>query len=357
MEKLKTLSTTLIGGGLIVAALWASYGLFEQNESRANVGSRSDRPTPVVIAPVAFEPEHLRLDAVGTSRALRSVTLFPEIAGLVDEVAFTSGQRVEAGDLLLSLDTRDEKLALELAEVRLADAQRLAERYARAGGSDAIPITDVEAAETALKAARIERDRAQVALEDRYVRAPFAGWVGLTDVEIGDRVDPSIPVTTLDDRSSLLVNFDVPELMLGAVQAGEAVAVSPWSGTAEKVLGEVTDIGSRIDPMTRSVVARARVPNVDDRLRPGMSFRVELRIEGRDFPVVPEVALQWGAEGAYVWTLDEGRARRVGVDIVQRLEGRVLIDAELDVDDRIVTEGVQSMREGRAIDPVGMPGA
>ncbi|MDX1569302.1 MAG: efflux RND transporter periplasmic adaptor subunit [Xanthomonadales bacterium] len=350
MNKLRAIGTTVIGAALIGATVWMVAGLLSDNRSEATVPRGAGFSVPVVTAPVAFEAEDLKLDAVGTSRAIRSVTLYPEAAGEVVAVRFEAGQPVEAGDLLVELDARDEKLALQLAEVRIADAERVLARYSRAEGTDAVPITDREAAQTTLATARIERDRAQVALDDRYIRAPFSGVVGLTDVEPGDRIDPSVAITTLDDRSSLLVSFEVPELMLNAVREGQEIEVTTWNKQGPTASGEVVELGSRIDPVTRTATARARVENPQDQLRPGMSFRVKLRIEGDAYPVVPEVALQWGADGAYVWTVQDGKAARVGADIVQRRAGRVLVEAELSEGTPIVVEGVQSMREGRQVE-------
>ena len=350
VDKAKAIGATVLGGAVVLGALWVVPGLFDDNGTEARIAPPASRATPVVTGAVTLQPRQLRLEAVGTSRAIRSVTLFPEAAGEVVSVGFEAGQRVAAGDLLLELDSRDEKLALELAEVRVADAERLWRRYQRARDTDAVPINDREAAETALAAARIELQRAQVALDDRYVRAPFDGVVGLTDVEPGDRIDPSVPITTLDDRSALLVDFEVPEAMLGALRTGEAIEVATWDRREATASGELTELGSRIDPVTRTVSARARVTNDEDLLRPGMSFRVTLRTEGAPYPVVPEVSLQWGVDGAYVWTVADGRAHRVSADIVQRREGVVLIDADLEAGDPVVVEGVQSMREGREVE-------
>ncbi|MEM9301173.1 MAG: efflux RND transporter periplasmic adaptor subunit [Pseudomonadota bacterium] len=348
VDKLRTIIATAAGAGAISLALWV--GLLRDNRSEANVPRGPAPAAPVITAPVAFEAEVLRLEAVGTSRASRSVTLFPEAAGEIVAVAFEDGQFVEAGDLLLSLDSRDEKLAVELAEVRVTDAERLLDRYMQADGTGALPINDRQAAETALATARIELQRARVAYDDRFVRAPFAGYVGLTDVEPGDRIDPATTITTLDDRSALLVSFEVPELMLGAVRKGEQVDVQTWNRGGPQAAGEVVDVGSRIDPETRTIQARARVGNPEDALRPGMSFRVQLVIEGDRFPVVPEVAVQWGADGAYVWTVIDGAAQRASADVVQRLEGRVLLDLDLPEGAPIVVEGIQSMRAGRKVE-------
>jgi RND family efflux transporter MFP subunit len=304
----------------------------------------------VVVNAVTFKPERVQLEAIGTSRAFRSVVIHPAAAGEVVAIHFESGQSVDAGDLLLELDARDQKLALQLAELRITDAQRLVDRYARADGSDAIPPTDVDDAQTALAEAVIERDRARVALDDRFVRAPFRGVVGLTDIDAGDRIDPTTPITTLDDRQSLLVLFEVPEVLLDTLDLGQQVEITTWTRRGPTASGELVELGSRIDPVTRTVVARARVLNPNDRLRPGMSFKVNITVTGDAYPRVPEVSVQWGADGAYVWTVRDGKAERVPAEIVQRQEGFVLIDAPLVEGDPVVVEGVQSMRDGRQIE-------
>jgi RND family efflux transporter MFP subunit len=112
------------------------------------------------------------------------------------------------------------------------------------------------------------------------------------------------------------------------------------------VAGDIVDIGSRIDPQNRTFVARARVRNEKDLLRPGMSFRVRIDVQGELFAVVSETGVHWGADGAYVWSIVDGAAARVPVRIVQRREGRVLIDGKLSDGDIIVVEGTQRMRDG-----------
>jgi len=172
-------------------------------------------------------------------------------------------------------------------------------------------------------------------------------------------VNPDSEIASLDDRSALLVSFEIPEQFLGRVAVNDAVGVQTWTGREDANPGSITDLASRIDPESRTFDARAQVPNPDDRLRPGMSFRVALELAGETYPVVPEIAVQWGGDGAYVWTVEEGVATRVAVSIVQRQSDLVLVEAELDESDRVVVEGIQRMREGlqvEALNPEVLPG-
>jgi RND family efflux transporter MFP subunit len=300
----------------------------------------------VIAEVLKFEREGTRVEAVGTSRARLSADLYAPTSGEVVAVNFEPGQKVSAGDVLVELDSREEKLAVRLTKLRLEDAARLYDRYTRSADSGAVLPTTLDAARTAAEAARVELERARIALDYRTIEAVFDGYVGSTDVDPGDRVSTSTLITTLDDRSTLFVSFDIPEAFIGELAVGNRVQLETWNGNRPMVAGEIVDIGSRIDPQNRTFVARARVLNEDDSLRPGMSFRVRIDVQGELFAVVSETGVHWGADGAYVWSVAGGIAAKIPVRIVQRREGRVLIDGELKDGDVIVVEGTQRMRDG-----------
>ena len=353
--KISNFQQLLAAGACVVLAACA--------EDRPGGGSgvvtpamQADTGVRAIVEPLQFENVRTRVEAVGTSRALHSIELHPATSGEVTAVNFEPGQRVSAGDVLVELDDREERLAVQLARVRLADAQRLYDRYQRSADSGAVLPTTLDAARTAVESARIELDRAEVALDYRTIEAPFDGYVGITDVDAGDRINPDAAITTLDDRSDLLVTFEVPEALIGDLTVGDEVEVATWNGRSPTAFGEVVDIGSRIDPVTRTFVARARVGNQPDRLRPGMSFRVSMNLEGTPYPVVAETGVQWGADGAYIWSVVDGKAKRVAVSVIQRQQGQVLVDGDLEDGDLIVVEGIQRMREGIDVsfEPTGL---
>ncbi|WP_334079167.1 efflux RND transporter periplasmic adaptor subunit [Microbulbifer sp. M83] len=308
------------------------------------------RAQPVVTETVAWQPRLVRVEAVGTSRADKSVTLYPEVSGEVVEVSLKAGDRVAAGQTIVQLDQRDQRLAVQLARVALEDAKRLYSRYQRTGDSGAVTENAVDDARSAVERARLNLDRAEVALDHRSIEAPFDGYIGISNIDPGARVDPSTEITTIDDRSTLLVTFQVPELFHGQIDEGQPISVSTWSNGDPGHQGEVIDIDSRVSPQTRTFTVRARVDNGDDRLRPGMSFRVTLKLAAGRYPVVPEVALQWGNDGAFVWAVDgSGKVRRVPATVVQRLQGAIQVDSDLPEGMSVVTEGTQRMREGMPV--------
>jgi RND family efflux transporter MFP subunit len=157
----------------------------------------------------------------------------------------------------------------------------------------------------------------------------------------------------LDDRSQLRVAFAVPEAYLGRLKIGERVTVANVAYPERRFEGRVSRIDSRVDAATRQVRVEATVPNTNDLLRPGMSFQVQLHLPGARFVAVPELALQWDRAGAHVWAVRAGRAVRVPVRMVRRLQARVLLDGELRAGETVVVEGVQRLRDGRAVEVIG----
>lgn len=339
-------------GALLFLSLIASIaGCSDTSEDSDGAGN--ERPAqPVLTAEVEYDVENTFVEAIGTSRALRSVELESSVTGEVSEVAISAGERVEQGQVLVRLDDRDERLAVELAEVELADAERLLDRYKRSAGSGGVTQSDLDTAKSEVDRARIALERAKVELDHHTIKAPFSGHVGMTDVDPGAWIGPDSVITTLDDRTTLLVRFQLPELLFGRLQAGDTIQMSTWSDSFSLAEGEIVDVDSRIDETRRTFTVRAHVDNAADNLRPGMSFRVQMTLSGNRYPRVPEISLQWGGEGAYVWIVEEGKAKRVMVNIVQRGADGVLVDADFPDNAHIVTEGVHTVREGARVRPL-----
>jgi RND family efflux transporter MFP subunit len=338
-------NTNILVAIFVTAAALSACSQAPDTQARPATG-----PSVRVIAEaLQYEHARTRVEAVGTSRARLSAEIYPATSGAVIAVDFEPGQFVSAGDPLIELDRREQQLAVRLAKLKLEDSKRLFDRYQRSANSGAVLPTVLDAARSAVEMANVELDRARLALEERTVVAVFDGFVGSTDIDVGDRVTPSSLITTLDDRRSLLVSFELPEVFVGELSVGRTVGLETWSTSTGQVAGDIVDIGSRIDPRTRTFIARAKVHNSDDALRPGMSFRVGLDVQGKKYAVVSETGLQWGADGAYVWSIVDGVAARVPVQVIERRDGRILIDGDLEIGDIIVVEGTQRMRDGTAV--------
>lgn len=339
-------------GALAAGAWFADFGSFLGSGPAANETAkhkRVRRPVPVIVKPVIFDSDAAVVEAVGTGVAHRAVTLYPESAGRVTEVLFKAGQKVERGTPLLKLDDEVEQLAVKLAMVELNEARRKISRYEKLGKRGNIARSEIDTARSAVLTAELKLSQAALALKRRTLPAPFTGVVGIAKVEPGDRVTTTTAITSLDDRSALRVDFDVPENFVYGVRRGGALTAITWALPGERFKGTIATIGSRIDKDTRTLRVRAQIPNKGDRLRPGMAFSIRLPLTGTRFPSVPSAAIQWSRKGAYVWIIRDNKAARVPVSVVKRSDAWVLVDARLTTKHRVVVEGVQRLRAGRAV--------
>lgn len=336
--------------GRIIAVCLCTLILMPISPAQAQQRWGSEQAALVITQPAGFERTTTRVDVVGYAQAVRSVDLYPAVGDEVLAVNFIPGQSVEANDVLVQLDDRRQQTALQRAKIQLADAQRTVDRLRTSRQQGAIPQSELDNAITNRDLLEVTVREAEVEVEDRKVRAPFDGIVGLTEVEPGDRVTMQTMITSIDKRDQLYVRFDAPEVALSLLQQEPQLTVRPWNDQSAAYQAEIIDVDSRIDTQTRTIGVRALLDNVNDQFRPGMSFRVNLMLEGDSYAVVPEAALMWGAEGAYVWLNREGRAFRVDVQIKQRLQGRILVAGEIQLGDELVVEGVQQLRQGQNLE-------
>lgn len=343
---------------VVLAALGAGLWLLKDAPFLREVGIAAPAPAglaggkegvPVVAEPVVLGVDDIVVEAVGTGQARHAVTVYPAVAGEVTDVLFDAGDRIAKGAPLFRLDRDEEELAVRLARVELEDARQTLARYEKTAPAGAVSASEVDLSRTAVERAKLQLAQAEVALRHRTVRAPFDGVVGIAQVDPGDRVTPETVLGTIDDRSVLLVDFEVPEAYAGRVGLGREIRARTWTFADLEFVGKLSALGSRVDPVTRTLQVRARIPNDDDRLRPGMSFAVFIDLAGERYPSVPEIAVQWDRDGAYVWRVGSGAAERVAVTIRKRSDGRVLIEGPLQSGELIAVEGVQRLRPGREV--------
>ncbi|MDC8755292.1 efflux RND transporter periplasmic adaptor subunit [Erythrobacter sp. sf7] len=308
-----------------------------------------DRSVAVVAEPVRLLPDEDIVEAVGTARAVRSAQIYPEVSGRIAAVRFSPGAFVRQGAVLVELDARAERLALKLAEVRVAEAEQLLARYRRIEDTGALSDSQIEAGETALAAAQIERDQAALALSERTIRAPFAGHVSFSDLDPGDRVTPTTLIAQIDQRARLYVDFNAPEAVFRRLRPGQSVEVVAFSDPDRAIPTTIEAVDSTIELEQRSYRARAAIDNSADTFRPGMSFAVRFADSGQLRPAVPEAAVMWTGDGSSVFAVKDGKAVRVPVTIASRRDGLALLEAKIAKGTQVVVKGVQKLREGQSV--------
>ena len=286
------------------------------------------------------------ITAIGSGRGVQAVDLSFEVTGRLDAILVAPGDMVAVGDVIAELDAGAARLAVDRARLVLEDRQKTVDRLGQLVQSGATTALQRQEADLALQTAKLELQSAERDLSDHKLLAPVAGYVGLVEPQVGDLVSSATKITRIEDRSSLIVDFRVPERVAALVAVGDPVEATAISTPGEVIEGRIVAVDNRVDEGSRTLRVQATIGNADDRLRAGMAFQINLVFTGADYPSVDPLAIQWGAEGAFVWVVRAGRAERVPIIILQRTAEAVLIEAAFEPADLVVTEGVQALRPG-----------
>ncbi len=339
---------------ITAAAAWAIMNRQGDDESTAN--ARRERPAPMVeVEETRIARIERSVSAVGTGRARRSVELRPVDAGRVTGIAFQPGDLVEEGAALVTLDSASELAALAEAEAGIEEARAAYERAEALQKQGRVTGQSYERARADLLRAEARLGRARAELEERVIRAPFAGLHGLTDLTEGALVGRDTAIATLEDLSVLRVEFRAPERFFADVAVGDAVRVETTIHPGETFDGRVVAIDRRVDETSRAFRVRAEIPNPDLKLPSGLFLRVTLVFDARDGVAAPEQAVTVEGDGAYVYVVDaEGTVARRPITVGQRHDGMAEAISGLAPGEKVVTRGIQKVSDGAK---VRLPGA
>ncbi|WP_295582762.1 efflux RND transporter periplasmic adaptor subunit [uncultured Lamprocystis sp.] len=309
--------------------------------------------TPVIVAAVRTLPFTDPVEALGTLKARESVVVTANVTETVSAIHFDDGQRVKKGDILVEMTGAEEHALIEEGRARVAEAQRQYERVKSLAGQRSAAESLLDERRRDLETARAALAAIESRLADRLIKAPFDGVLGLRNISVGALVEPANQITTLDDLSTMKLDFSVPSVFLADLKPGLAVTARAPEYGDQRFRGEVSGVDSRIDPVTRSIAVRALIPNPDGRLRPGLLMQVELERNPRQALVIPESALLALGQDQFVMRVGaDDRAERVQVRIGARRPGEVEITDGLRAGDRVITHGSDKVRAGQALDLV-----
>jgi membrane fusion protein, multidrug efflux system len=315
----------------------------------AGGGAGAGPVVPVVATPSRIEHLSLEVEALGTARASESIDVTAKVSNLVTAIRFSEGQQVRKGDVLVELDGAQARADLAVADAALKESasqlQRSRELYATKVLSDQ-QIEQIESTYAA-NVARVASARAR--LSDTVIRAPFNGRVGLRRVSVGSLVTPGTVITTLDDTSTIKLDFSVPERVVGAMKPGLTLEARSVAYPGQVFVGKVASVDSRVDPNTRSAIVRALVPNAEGLLKPGMFLNVHLSRGTADVLVVPEESLVPEQGDVFVYVVQDGKASKRKIQTGQRAVGTVQVTDGLQAGEVVVTEGTQKLRDGASV--------
>jgi membrane fusion protein (multidrug efflux system) len=305
---------------------------------------------PVKAQPVKLDEVQSEVSAVGSLLAAESVVIRPEIAGRVLDLPFREGQAVRKGAKLVVVDSSEYEAVLAQAK---ADAKTEAQRYERAVdllknkfvSQDAV---DVAKGNMDRAAARVQENEARLAKTTIY--APFSGTLGLRLISPGAYLKAGDDIVRLENTSSLKLDFRVPELYVSKLRPNQAVAVRTDAYPNEVFEGRIYALEPSVDEKTRTVLARAEIPNKQGKLHPGMFGRVSVLLESRPNAVmVPEQAIWPQGRETFVYKVVDGTAVLTKVDLGARRPGEVEVARGLAAGDVVVTDGQMKIKDGAPV--------
>lgn len=345
MPTLRALVVLLLG----VAALSAC------GDGAKPTGPGGGGPPGAMALPVEAVPAHSgvverSVSAVGTLRANESVIIRSEVAGRIAAIHVTEGAAVKAGAELIRLDDSEQRaqLAESAALVKLSELN-----FARARDvlrKKLLSQQSFDEAQEKLRTSQAQLTLAEARLAKTRLSAPFSGVLGLRQVSVGDYVKEGQDIVNLEDIHTLKLDFRVPETYLASIQPEQEAVLQVDAYPEHNFSGRVYAIDPRIDEQTRTLLLRARVPNPDQRLRPGMFARVSLVLETRpDAVLIPEQALVPLDSAHFVYRILDGKAVQTKVQIGQRSAGRVEVVQGLKAGDNVITAGQTKVRDGAPV--------
>ena len=341
---------------ILLTTLLACTGLAGCGPSKPQAGGSpfgSGGPVPVIARPIMTQSYIDRFTALGTARANESIVVTARISSVITRINFTEGQRVKAGDLLVELDNAEISADLTRAEASLKQKRSQFRRSSTLGETRVVSDAELEELEAGVQMAEAEVRAGRARLDNSFIKAPFAGTVGLRRVSLGDFVGPDTMITTLDDVNTIKLEFTVPETFLSSLETGMTIEAASAVYPNRSITGTVSSIDSRVDPQTRSLTVIASIANDENLIRPGMFLTVDLEAERSDVLLIPEEALVPRQGRQFVFVVEDGRAVEKQVELGVRAPGLAEIRSGLTVGDILITEGVQKVRSGAPVQVLG----
>jgi membrane fusion protein, multidrug efflux system len=309
-------------------------------------GGQSQQPPLVTVSRVKQDQLYDVVEALGTTQANESVIVNAKVTDTVRRVNFEDGDYVEAGAVLVELTNQEEEALLAEARANLDDAENELRRQQDIADRGLGAARELDVARSRAQAQQARLNTVVARLRDRLIQAPFSGLLGFRQVSPGTLVSPNTAITSIDDISTIKLDFTVPETFLGAMVPNARVVAHSVSYPGREFEGIVRTVGSRVDPITRAVTVRAHIENKDRALRPGMLLTVQVVTSQHLALVVPEGSVFQIQNRAYVYRVEDHVAHQQQIEVGGRRFGVVEVLSGLKEGDLIVTEGIVKLREG-----------
>jgi membrane fusion protein, multidrug efflux system len=356
---IKRIIITLIGLIVLVGGL---AGIKSLQIRRMIAHGDSFVPPPEVVTTTMAETDSWEsfLTAVGSLEAVQGVIITAELKGKVVHIAFEPGSVVKAGDLLVQQDTSVESAQLRAAEAEVALAKINFERIKKLVANKTVSQSDFDNADAKYKQAMAQADNIRAVIGKKTIRAPFAGRLGIRQVNLGQTLNEGDEIVSLQSLDPIYVNFLLPQQRLGQIHPGLAIRLTTNAFPGQLISGKITAINPQVDAATRNIRIQATVENPAKLLRPGMYVNVSVVLPDRiEVLAIPSTSVLYAPYGDSVFVVEEKKndaKESSGLVLNQKFvrlgEKRgdfVSIISGLKPGDTVVTTGVFKLRNGQAV--------
>ncbi|HYS04210.1 MAG TPA: efflux RND transporter periplasmic adaptor subunit [Candidatus Dormibacteraeota bacterium] len=347
---------------LVVAAFIATMGFVKyRRDQTAKAQFGSYQPPPEAVTTVIAQKEEWQgsLGAIGTVAAVNGVMVSADLPGVVQKIAFGSGDRVESGQLLVQLDTRQEQAQLAAATAKLELARMNLDRIRGLREEGINSQTEYDTAVAEQKQAEGVVGEVGATIERKTIHAPFSGILGIRQVNLGQYLKSGDPIVQLQSHDPIYVNFDVPQQELVRVRVGGSVSVTAEGPPPIELTGRITAIDSVVDESTRNVRVQATFENRQGRIRPGMFVTARALLDARE-PVIalPASAISYAPFGDSVFVVEDVKGpngqsyrgvRQQFIKIGSARGDQVAVLSGISAGAEVVTSGVFKLRNGAAV--------
>jgi len=347
---------------VVMLALVSSLGFakFRQISSAVQAASHF-QPPPEAVTSIVTHTEQWpdTMGVIGTMEAVHGVTVSADLPGTVDKITFESGQFVHAGDVLVELDTRQERAQLAALEAQRDLAKTNFNRTQQLLDAGVISRADFDASAAQQKQTEANVAETRATIERKTIRAPFSGILGIRKVNLGQYLAAGNAIVALQSLDPIYVDFGVPQQSAGQVRVGSGLHVTSENLAGQEFPGRVTALDSVVDESTRNVQVQATLSNPGGKLKPGMFVQVELGFgKNRQVIALPASAISYAPYGDSVYVITDLKdpkgnnyrgVRQQFVKVDGSRGDQVAIVSGLNPGDEVVTSGVFKLRNGAAV--------
>lgn len=345
----------------VVAVVIVSLGYFKTRQIQAAIQSHSFVPPPEAVTTTVAKQTTwpTTLGVVGTMEAVHGVTVSADLPGTVAKINFDSGRSVQEGDVLVELDTRQERAQLAAMEAQRDLAKINYARYNQLASEGVISRQDYDKAMADQKQTEANVAEIRATIERKTIRAPFSGVLGIRQINLGQYLSAGSPIVSLQSLNPIYVNFNVPQQVLSQVKLGENVRLTTDNLAGMTFSGRVNAVNSVVDEATRNIQVQATVNNPGGKLRPGMFTQVEVGVGAkRSVYPLPASAINYAPFGDSVFIVSElkgpdGKAYRGVRQQFVKVEGargdQVGVVSGINEGEEVVSSGVFKLRNGAAV--------